>query len=115
MNLKPLPCDVGFADAELDHYLKTHSQLKVIVRAWNQKKIELVFQDVIQLLDQGIGEIANVCRETRQTDFLISALETTYESIPATHPYQEYVFLDHNDSKVLTVVAKSVEVQVTDR
>ncbi|WP_417380013.1 hypothetical protein [Gimesia sp.] len=114
MNLKPLPCDVGFADAELDHYLKEQSQLKVIIRAWNQKKIELVFQDVIQLLDQGIGDIANVCRETNQTDFLISALETTYESIPATHPYQEYAFLDHNDSKVLTVVAKSVDVRVAD-
>lgn len=112
MNLKPLPCDVGFADAELDHYLKEQSQLKVIIRAWNQKKIELIFQDMIQLLDQGIGDIADVCMETTQTDFLASAINTMYECVPTTHPYQEYVFINNEDSCSLSIIAASVVVKV---
>ncbi|WP_417390623.1 hypothetical protein [Gimesia sp.] len=112
MSLKSLSCDVDFADAEFDHYIKEHSQLKVIITAWNQKKIELVFQDVIQLLDQGIGDIADVCVETSQTEFLIAALKNMYEDLPESHPYQEYVFLNNADSCSLSVIAASVSVKL---
>lgn len=112
MSLQPLPFNVGFADAEFDHYIKELSQLKVIITAWNQKKIELVFQDVIQLLDQGIGDIADVCVETSQTEFLIAALKNMYEDLPESHPYQEYVFLNNADSCSLSVIAASVSVKL---
>ncbi|QEG14288.1 hypothetical protein [Gimesia maris] len=112
MSLRSLSCDVGFADAEFDQYVKVHSQLKVIIVAWNHMKIELVFQDVIQLLHQGIGDIADVCVETTQTDLLASALNNMYESVPTTHPYQEYVFINNEDSCSLSIIAASVVVKV---
>ncbi len=110
MSRQSLQCNIGFADGEIEGYTKEGAQLKVHVRAWNESSIEFVFGDVVRVLDDGAGEISDVCLEISQTEFMSAALAIEYEQVPSDHPYKEYVFLDIDDVPSLRIVAATVEV-----
>ena len=114
MNLRSLPCKIGFADAEFNSYTREGSQLQVRLQAWNQRIIELTFHNVISLSENYLGEISNVCEVIDETTLLSAAIKKHYESIPAQHPFREYHFLTLDESVALAVVAESVEIQIVE-
>lgn len=110
MTRTSLDCGVGLADSEFKGYSKDESRLKVHVRAWNDTNILFVFDDVVRVLDNGVGEISDACLEMSPSEFMSEALRIEYETIPETHPYKEFVFLDIDDCPALIVVAAAIEV-----
>lgn len=112
MTQKSLSCDVGFSDAEFEHYTKQDSNLVVLFVSWNRKNIEFLFHNVVRVLDNDIGEIADVCIETNQTEFLVSTLKQLFENVPVNHPFKEYVFLNLDGSISLAIIAESVNIRV---
>lgn len=104
-------CEIGYADGEVESYVMENSTFKVVLRAWNGATIEFLFDDAIRVLDNGVGEISDVCCESSQSDFLVGALTHEYDTLPREHPYKQYSFLDIDDCPALIVVASGIEIR----
>ena len=107
---KIIPSLIGFADGEIESYSRLSMALTVLVKAWNESYMHVLFRDVIQVRDCGLGELPDFCVETVETDFLKSALRANYKVIPSSHPYKEFLFLSVDDEPRLQIVASSFEI-----
>lgn len=95
------------ADAEIISYSRDNSDVTVIVEAWNLSTVKITFNDVIGVLDVGIGDITTLCQETQATALMSSAIGRMYEKVPVVTPYRCYQFLDLDDFPAMEIIAAS--------
>jgi hypothetical protein len=98
---------IGLADAEIVSYSRDNSDVTVIVEAWNLSTVKITFNDVIGLLDVGIGDITALCQETEATALMSTAIDRMYEKVPEVTPYRCYQFLDLDDFPAMEIIAAS--------
>lgn len=107
---RKIDSDHGFADSEFVSYQRKHAEFTVIIAAWNNKLIEIVFSDVEGILDYGLGDISDFVEETEKDAFFEKILSLVYVSVPDDSPYRLYKFLDLDGQTALEVVASTVNV-----
>ena len=98
---------IGLADAEIVSYSSDNSDVTVIVKAWNSSTVKIIFNDVIGVLDVGIGDITALCQETEATSLMSTAIGRMYETVPEETPYHCYQFLDLDDFPAMEIIAAS--------
>lgn len=104
---------VGLADAELEGYRRIGAELVVEIRAWNEKHVKVLFHDVIALRDSLAGSFSDLVQEfPASEDTLKEALARNFESVPVSHPYRVYSFLNLEGDPSLEVVATSCEIKI---
>ena len=111
MELQAVATGISFADAELTCYEKSDASLKVYVSTWDESPVDLLFEDVIRVLDNDASGIAGLYVVSGSSEFLESALGRLYETeAPRGHPYKHYRLLDVDGIPTLEVVSSSVSV-----
>jgi hypothetical protein len=107
-----IPHSVGFADSELSSYSREGDRLTVILQAWNEQPIGLVFDEVLAILDLAAWQIDDL-RESdgRGSPLFEQALQRHFEQIPDQHAFRLFEFVDPSDTVVLAVVGTKVEAQ----
>ena len=104
--MESLELEIGLADSHLESYWRTNGDLVVVVRAWNEKQVRLVFRDVIFVRDRCAAEFADlVTGVEREDEALEAGLACAFEKPPAVHSYAAYAFKNADDVKTLEIVA----------
>lgn len=115
MNRRIVPSEIGFADGSIESYEKQDDVVRVIVTAWNERKICVTFSGVVRLLDGGSGDIDVLCEIEGRTDFLQAAIDYLYDVPPASIPYRHFQFLGVDGDGILDVVCEQVETAILER
>ena len=105
--------DIGLADGEVTGCERIGATLVVRVTAWNNRELQLKFEDVQLVLDFTPGDISALFRFEEDTKLLRQALEYAYEAPPKQHPYKHFAFLNNQDHPCLEVVAAKLEITAT--
>jgi hypothetical protein len=108
---KEIQSDIGFADGEIQNYLRDDSNVTVNVKAWNGETVQVICRDTIGIEDHGLGEISALTRDVGSTPLLDRVLAYFYEVTPQEHPYSSYQFQDLDGDPRLEIIAQSVEVR----
>jgi hypothetical protein len=105
---------IGFADSTLESYWRqSDNSVLVRVRAWNGKLLLIRFRDVVALKDLLAGDFSDLVQSGSEADGLLKeALRRNYESIPASHAYVVYSFLDNDEQPALSIVAAHYEIEL---
>lgn len=104
---------VGLADSELHSYRREGSNVVVEVLAWNGRRVRASFQDVITLRDTLAGSFSDLVQNIPASkNTFQEALSQNFETVPASHPYQVYSFLNLDGEPSLEIVAASYQVTV---
>lgn len=106
---KEIKFGTGFADAEILEYHRNRDDCNVVVKTWNDRFVKIRFLDVVGVNDIGIGDIRGIFEVDGSTTFLENVLAQVYTSIPATHPYRQFQFVNLDDEPYLQVVAAGIE------
>ena len=107
---KEVNFDIGFSDSEILSYCREQEKLIVVVKMWNDKRIEISFRGIVGCSDYGIGDISALVEEDRTTELFEKILSEVYEKLPSQHPYHLYQFLNLDDSPCLEVVAETIKI-----
>ncbi len=106
--------EIGLSDSELIFYKKEGENLIIKVLLWNDSFLNMVFHDVVRVLDNDINSISSFCEVIEENVFLREALCRLYEEkIPENHPYRHYQFLDDDDQIALEIACESNEYYFT--
>ena len=104
---------IGFSDSELEGYARTGDAVTVRVKSWNGTVLLVRFRDVIGQRDLLAGDFSALVRGAAASgQFLQEVLLRSYTTVPATHPYEVYSFLNNDDAPALEIVAAGCEVSV---
>jgi len=109
VNQRSLPSEIGFSDGEVVSYRREGDELAVVVKAWNERKIALIFKSVASFSDYGAGDISDVVEVDGSSSYMDQALKRIYEAPPANHEYHHYQFLDVSGAPVIEIVATSAK------
>jgi uncharacterized protein with LGFP repeats len=108
-----LETPIGFADSEFEGYTRSGANVVVEVRAWNERIVIVSFRDVLVLRDCLAGSFSRAVRDfPGSTNTLNEALARNFDSVPSSHPYRVYSFLDLDGDPSLEIVAASCEITV---
>jgi hypothetical protein len=105
-SMEPVELEVGLADSHLASYERTATGLAVVVRAWNERTVKLLFHGIIFVRDRCAGEFAELYRGADPDDEALQmALAVAFDKPAAVHPYVIYAFTNPDDIRSLEVVA----------
>src|SRR5581483_4715739 len=101
-----LQLPVGLEDSELQTYRRSGADLVVDVRSWNEKRLTFDFHNVIAVREVLAGNFSDLVEGNAAAQALLKeALARNFESVPTSHPYRVYSFLDVEGAPSLEVVA----------
>jgi hypothetical protein len=103
---------IGFSDAEFRSYAKDNDNFTVVVEAWNQAHLKVIFFGVIGIIDRNIGSISDLVMDTDESEFVMESIALMYDRPPTIRSYNLYQFLDLDDRPVLEVVALRLEIVI---
>ena len=107
---KKIEAIVGFADSEFISYQRKVSEFRIWIDAWNNKRFKISFLNFEALVDYGIGDISEFVEETQSNPFLEEVISLIYTSIPESHPYRIFQFLDLDGRPSLEIIAADVNI-----
>lgn len=114
MNVKveEISVGIGLDDSELLYYQYDSNEdvLKVVIRAWNDDKVELIFNERLYLTDRACFELKKICRILEETPLLKEVLKFNYdnEEVPSDHPYKHYQFYNIDDEPVFEIICEKI-------
>lgn len=99
--------EVGFADGHIEEYRVYVDGVKLVYSFWNNRRVILLFSDVIGLRDVGCvgGDIAEV-RQRTESSFLDYVFSIVSEDAVKLSGYTEYVFVYPSGEEALSIVAR---------
>ena len=105
-----MPSEIGFADGEILSYRKEANRLTLAINAWNDRRIGVIFDEVLRFCDFGGVDISNVVELSGDTEFLKNAVRRAYDSPPEPHGFRHFQVLAVDEACILEIVAKTVQV-----
>ena len=109
VNIKPINSEIGFADSEIVSYRSENDNLVIEVKSWNDKTVNLEFEDCIFFLISNSWYISEIC-EANDSIYKEMALNKVYEKIPAKIPYRFFQFLDLDDDPSVEIIARDFQI-----
>ena len=110
MTRTPVSTRIGFADAEITDYSKRGGELLVGVKAWNEERLVVCFEELAAMCDRGAWSVSDLCESSIQSSLLLEALEYQYDEIPEDHGMKVFEFLDNDGNPILEVIARKASV-----
>ena len=107
---KPVEAQFGFSDSELVRYAREKNKVKVVLKLWDERIIEISFNEVIGTKDMNCGNISEFCQETKQSRFFENALANEFVIIPESHDLLSFQFLNLDEEVSFEVIAKSYSI-----
>jgi hypothetical protein len=111
MSLREIQTDIGLADGCVEGCERTDTNLAVLLKAWNEQMLRVVFHEVLLVRDFVPGDVSGLYEYDGNTELLGTALSYTYDKLPDSHPYRHYVFLNNDGQPCLDIVAAGMKVQ----
>ncbi len=106
-----MECEIGFADGVIDRIERSGEQVRVIVKAWNDKEIAIEFSEVVGVRESLCGEISDVIISDEKDGFWEWATSRAYDG-PSAAIEKSFRFIDNDDSVCLEVIAKHAKTTV---
>ncbi|MDF2549695.1 MAG: hypothetical protein K0S07_762 [Chlamydiales bacterium] len=106
MSLQSSKKSVSFADSTFNSidYKAEVNLLVVFLNSWDERKIEVRFEGVLQFFYQISDDIQDMYEVVGSSKILENAVKRAYEIVPDAHPYKLIVIKDIDDDIVLEVV-----------
>ena len=111
MSYRTTETPVGLEDSKLLSYRREGDLLTVVLLAWNETRLHLVFKDVILFLDRNYGDTSALRELHDGSELLGQALSDSYDGmVPSGHPYKHYQLLNLDDLPALEVISGALEI-----
>ncbi len=111
MGEKSVEYKIGFEDGEIQTYSKDEEgTLKVVFKSWNDKCLNISFNDTIRVLDNNMYDISDLI-VMNNSQFLSDALGMMYSVVPDDAPYKHYQFLNNDGNPSVEIVALDINIE----
>ena len=104
--------NIGFSDSEFQSVLIENDDLTLVVKLWNEKKVSIVFKNVIGVKQLMISDIDGFFIMEKQSSLMKAALENYYEVIPEPHGFKEYYLRTVDGKEGFNVVSEEIIINI---
>ena len=112
MIIKTIDLPIGLEDSEFISYAKKDAFFFMYIKLWNEKKMEVSFEDAIRILDKDLGDISSFGVVSGDSTFLQDAMASLYVNVPINHEYYHFQFYNLDDIPTIELIAKSYKISI---